>query len=98
MACNLKTTNLLDCALIGACAVIRSNMVYNKHSVTIVTYSDTLYQSQPLSGIYKETNELKWHKTPIALAFRDKILVQVTCSYQLKTEIFNQTYSLCKQY
>ena len=25
--CNLKTTELLDCALIGACAVIRSNMV-----------------------------------------------------------------------
>ena len=24
---NLKTTKLLDCALIGACAVIRSNMV-----------------------------------------------------------------------
>ena len=25
--CNLKTTELLDCALIGICAVIRSNMV-----------------------------------------------------------------------
>ena len=25
---NLKTMELLDCALIGACAVIRSNMVY----------------------------------------------------------------------
>ena len=25
--CNLKTTELLDCVLIGACAVIRSNMV-----------------------------------------------------------------------
>ena len=25
--CNLKTLELLDCALIGACAVIRSNMV-----------------------------------------------------------------------
>ena len=25
MACNLKTTTLLDCALIGVCAVIRSN-------------------------------------------------------------------------
>ena len=25
--CNLKTTNLLDCALTGVCAVIRSNMV-----------------------------------------------------------------------
>ena len=28
MGCNLKTTELLDCALIGLCAVIRSNMVY----------------------------------------------------------------------
>ena len=26
--CNLKTTELLDCALIRACAVIRLNMVY----------------------------------------------------------------------
>ena len=26
--CNLKTTELLDCALIGICAVIRSNTVY----------------------------------------------------------------------
>ena len=25
--CNLKTMELLDCALIGACVVIRSNMV-----------------------------------------------------------------------
>ena len=28
--CNLKTTEFFDCALIGVCAVIRSNMVYNK--------------------------------------------------------------------
>ena len=27
--CNLKTTKLLDCALIGVCAVIRSNTVDN---------------------------------------------------------------------
>ena len=26
-SCNLKTTELLDCALIGICAEIRSNMV-----------------------------------------------------------------------
>ena len=26
--CNLKTGELLDCALIGACAVIRSNTVF----------------------------------------------------------------------
>ena len=25
--CNLKTTEMLDCALIGVCAVIRSNTV-----------------------------------------------------------------------
>ena len=25
--CNLETTDLLDCALIGVCAVIRANMV-----------------------------------------------------------------------
>ena len=27
-ACNLKTTELLDCVLVGVCVVIRSNMVY----------------------------------------------------------------------
>ena len=27
MACNLKTTNLLDCALIGVCEIIGTNMV-----------------------------------------------------------------------
>ena len=27
-SCNLKTMELLDCALIGACAVIRSNKVF----------------------------------------------------------------------
>ena len=26
--CNLKTTKLLDCALIGVCVVIRPNMVF----------------------------------------------------------------------
>ena len=29
--CNLKTTELLDCALIGVSAVIRLNMVYLKY-------------------------------------------------------------------
>ena len=28
--CNLKTTELLDCALIGVCAVIRSNTVHQE--------------------------------------------------------------------
>ena len=28
MGCNLKTTKSLDCALIGVCVVIRSNMVH----------------------------------------------------------------------
>ena len=30
--CNMKTTEFLDCALIGVCAVIRSNMVHSKIS------------------------------------------------------------------
>ena len=29
--CNLKNTELLDCALIGICVVIRSNTVYKKY-------------------------------------------------------------------
>ena len=28
--CNLKTTALLDCVLVGICVVIRLNMVYSK--------------------------------------------------------------------
>ena len=27
-SCNLKTSEILDCALIGVCAVIRSNVVF----------------------------------------------------------------------
>ena len=30
MGCNLKTMNLIECALIGVCAVIRWNMVFAK--------------------------------------------------------------------
>ena len=31
--CNLKTTEFLDCALIGVCAVIRSNTVYSIYHI-----------------------------------------------------------------
>ena len=31
--CNPKTTELLNCALIGVCAVIRSNTVYIFHQI-----------------------------------------------------------------
>ena len=38
--CNLKTKELLDCALIGACAVIRSNTVFpNKRCIKIIIFS-----------------------------------------------------------
>ena len=33
IGCNLKTTEFLDCALIGVCAVIRSNTVHVCHFV-----------------------------------------------------------------
>ena len=39
--CNLKTTEFLDCALIGVCAVIRSNTVY-----VHVNISNTVYDNQ----------------------------------------------------
>ena len=35
--CNLKTTELLNCAITGVCAIIRSNTVYDIHP----TYSGT---------------------------------------------------------
>ena len=40
---NLKTTEFLDCALIGVCAVIRSNTVcfhLNRDSLTVVSIND----------------------------------------------------------
>ena len=36
--CNLKTTELLDCAFIGVCAVIRSNTVVRKFANKIGTF------------------------------------------------------------
>ena len=47
--CNLKTTELLDCALIGICAVIRLNMVYHifweksKKNINTFKLKNTLY-------------------------------------------------------
>ena len=38
--CNLKITELLDCALIGVCAVIRSNTVVNSVYGIYPKYSD----------------------------------------------------------
>ena len=32
--CNLKTMELLDCSLIGACAVIRLNTVFKFYNIT----------------------------------------------------------------
>ena len=33
IGCNLKTTELLDCALMGACAVVRWNTVFIVHAI-----------------------------------------------------------------
>ena len=43
--CNLKTTKLLDCALMGVCAVIRSNMVINKY------HTDVCFQFHLINSI-----------------------------------------------
>ena len=39
--CNLETMELLDCALIGVCAVIRSNTVVNR---IFILYNTVLYK------------------------------------------------------
>ena len=44
--CNLNTTKLLDCVLIGICAVIRSNMVYIMGTSVCTSYR---YAPLPLS-------------------------------------------------
>ena len=43
--CNLKTTEFLDCALIGVCAVIRSNTVFH---ILPRKYSEPTLQQQHL--------------------------------------------------
>ena len=43
--CNLKTTKLLDCALIGVCVVIRSNAVCYRYSLEVLG-------NVPLMGIH----------------------------------------------
>ena len=37
--CNLKTTKFLDCALIGVCAVIRSNTVFRHENLLLILIS-----------------------------------------------------------
>ena len=39
IGCNLKTTEFLDCALIGVCAVIRSNTVHHNLFITLLLRS-----------------------------------------------------------
>ena len=41
--CILKTTELLDCVLIGVCAVIRSNTVFIQMPFKIVPYNILLF-------------------------------------------------------
>ena len=41
--CNLKTTEFLDCALIGVCAVIRSNTVSAHHRIVALYYHLTFF-------------------------------------------------------
>ena len=48
---NLKTTELLDCALIGVCAVIRSNMVFKLTSTVRVYGVEYLGHAHPCSLI-----------------------------------------------
>ena len=41
--CNLKTTEFLDCALIGVCAVIRSNTVFKLFKAPVALKSSYVY-------------------------------------------------------
>ena len=60
--CNLKTTELLDCALIGICAVIRSNTVYKiigaHYAYIILTPLTPLLYSK--TGVYKGINSFSY--------------------------------------
>ena len=52
--CNLKTTKLLDCALIGVCAVIRSNTVLIIHMLfqNGLHHENMLYNVDPLNPTF----------------------------------------------
>ena len=50
--CNLKTVELLDCALIGVCAVIRLNMVIDIYTHLFIT---VLLRFRPFSMLAVQT-------------------------------------------
>ena len=65
-ACNLKTTKSLDCALIGVCAVIRSNtvcfcgglrnililfVVEKKTTTTLTSYLELCYETEYFNSL-----------------------------------------------
>ena len=44
--CNLKTTELLDCAFIRACAVIRSNTVFQSKHMNLWDFNPTWWNEE----------------------------------------------------
>ena len=60
--CNLKTTELLDCALIGVCAVIRSNTVCCGYSFELPQQVKTLQIITNNIRFYKANQKMKSDK------------------------------------
>ena len=63
--CSLKTMELLDCALMGVCVVIRLNMVYLK-----VCYNEPCYKEVPVYA-FKGTAYTKQICCNIYITFSD---------------------------
>ena len=63
--CNLKITEFLDCALIGVCAVIRSNMVINILNKVLLSakkyLSFFLFLNENIQVLIRSTHNVCFH-------------------------------------
>ena len=94
--CNLKTTKLLDCALIGACAVIRWTMVCpaviqdkrNNQKNIFFLFSTKTYVTHNLCFFYGEIRKLSKH-----LSYPESVLevlqFQNQCTSRTRSEAKN---------
>ena len=65
--CNMKTTKLLDCALIGVCAVIRSNMVLYKETRNVLIWHVCPHPGPPSSTCRHFAKKLSWKRAIILI-------------------------------
>ena len=85
--CNLKTTEFLDCALIGVCAVIRSNTVLHVVflKITFPLYVDQLYK---LFVYFSKSKYTWWQKSELSSKYHIKdFIVSINFEIEWKQEL-----------